>query len=60
MVVAQLVERFLLTAEVCGSNPVMGKIYVQFLLSTVLRRQNKEKRGREWPILKKIKSVFFW
>ena len=31
MVVAQLVERFLLTAEVCGSNPVMGKIYVQFL-----------------------------
>ena len=32
-------------AEVCGSNPVIGKIYIEHcLLSTVLKR----KRGREW------------
>ena len=31
-VVAQLVERSLLTPEICGSNPVIGKFY---LLSTV-------------------------
>ena len=38
--VAQLVERSLLLPEVCGSNPVIGKIYIEHLftclLSTVL------------------------
>ena len=37
---AQLVEQLLPTPEVCGSNPVMGKIYIgYFLLSTVLKRR---------------------
>ena len=36
MVVAQLVERSLLTQEVHGSNPVIGEIYIlHCLLSTV-------------------------
>ena len=38
---------------VYGSNQVIGKIYMEHcLLSTKLKRQNKEKRSREWPILK--------
>ena len=40
VVVAQLVEWSLLLPEVCGSNPVIGKIYIEHLftclLSTVL------------------------
>ena len=40
VVVAQLVERLLPTPEVHGSNPVIGKIYIEhFLLSTVYKRQ---------------------
>ena len=39
VVVAQLVERSLPLAEVCGSNPVIGKIYIEHLLSTLLKRQ---------------------
>ena len=51
MVVVQLVERSLPIPEVRGSNPVIGKNYIeQCLLSTVLKTRNKEKRGREWPI----------
>ena len=53
VVVAQLVEQLLPTPEVRGSNPVIGKLlYPTFicLLSTVLKRQNKEKRGRERSI----------
>ena len=50
---AQLVEQSLATPEVCHSNSVIGKIYIeQCLLSTVLKRQNKEKRGRERSIKK--------
>ena len=51
MVVAQLVERLLLTPEVCGSNPVIGKIYIERLLSTILkleetkRNENKKRPG---------------
>ena len=33
--VAQLVERSLPTPEVRGSNPDIGKIYIEHLLSTV-------------------------
>ena len=48
----QLAERSLLTPEVRGSNPVIGKIYIaHFSLSTVLKDESKEKRGREWPIV---------
>ena len=56
VVVAQLVERSLLTPEVRGLNPVIGKIYIEHgFLSIVLKNENKEKRGREWPIfIKKL------
>ena len=51
VVVAQLVERSPPTPEIRGSNPVIGKLLSNIcLLSTVLKRQNKEKRSREWPI----------
>ena len=53
MVVAQLVEWPLPIPEVRGSNPVIGKIYIEHcLLSTVLKRRKQRKRGREWPIIK--------
>ena len=40
VVVAQLVERSLLTAEVRCSNAVVGKMYIEHcLLSTVLKRR---------------------
>ena len=63
MVVAQLVERSLPFPEVRGSIPVIGKnlfIYWTFcLLSTVYwKDENKEKRGRVWPIFKNKPSKF--
>ena len=48
VVVAQLVEQPLLIPMVCGSAKFILNIC---FLSTVLKRQ---KRGREWPIFKKI------
>ena len=39
VVVAQLVEWSLSTPEVHGSNPVIGKIYIKYLWSTVSNRQ---------------------
>ena len=39
VVVAQLVERSLPTPEDRSSNPVIGKIYIEYLLSTVLKRR---------------------
>ena len=51
MVVAQLVERSLLTPEVRGSNPVMGKFLCRTFVSCLHGKdKNREKRGREWPI----------
>ena len=41
--VGQLVELSLPTPEVRGTNPVVGKIYIEHLRSTVLRVNNKEK-----------------
>ena len=38
VVVAQLVERSLPAPDVRGSNPVDGKIYIERLLSTILKR----------------------
>ena len=56
MVVAQLVERSLPTPEVCGSNPVIGKKYIEDLLSTVLiRRKEKEKR----PGMAHLKNILY-
>ena len=51
MVVAQLVERLLLTPEVRGSNPVIGIIYIERLLSTVLKRQKERKVAENGPFL---------
>ena len=45
MVVAQLVEWSLPTPKVCGSNPVIGKIYIEHLLSTRLKRQKRKKEA---------------
>ena len=42
MVVAQLVKRSLSIPEVQGSDPVIGKIYIERLLSTVLKIKKKE------------------
>ena len=47
-VVAQLVERSLPIPEVCGSNPVIGYLYITFMLSTLLKfwkDENKEKEA---------------
>ena len=46
MVVAQMAERLFPTSDVHISNPVIGQIYIEHLLSTVLKRRG----GREWPI----------
>ena len=39
VVVAQLVERLLPNLDVRGFNPVSGKIYIEYSLSTVLKRR---------------------
>ena len=41
VVVAQLVERLLATAEVCSSNPVIGNIYIEHELSTTVLKRRK-------------------
>ena len=62
VVVAQLVERSLPIPKVCGSNPVIGKIYWTFIYCQLYwKDENKEKRGREWPIFfkkTKLESQF--
>ena len=56
VVVAQLVERSLPILEVRGSNPAIDKIYWTLVYSQLYwKDENKDKRGREWPIfLKKL------
>ena len=49
--VAQLVEWSLLTPEVGGSNPPIGKLLLHCLLSTVLKRR-KEKEAGYGPFFK--------
>ena len=57
VVVAQLVEQSLATRGARGSNPVIGKKFIeQSLLSTVLKRQKerrKKKKARNGPFFKK-------
>ena len=49
MVVAQLVKPPLLTPEVSGSNPVIGKIFILNVYCQLYwKYENKEKRSREW------------
>ena len=53
MVVAQLVEQLLLSPEVCGSNPVIGKLYNTYTYTVNCIEKTKiKKKGREWPIKK--------
>ena len=59
VVVAQLVEQSLSIPEVRGSNPVIGKIYIEHLFTINCFEKTKiNKRGREWPTLKKIMTVY--
>ena len=55
MVVAQLVERSVLTPEVRNSNPSIGQIYVNFSYFQLnWKGENKEKEaGNGRPILKR-------
>ena len=39
VVVAQLAEGSLLRPEVCGSNPVIRKLYITHKLATVMKRR---------------------
>ena len=57
VVVAQMVERKLPTPDVSASNPVIGKLFTTDLLSTVLKRRNKRKRGRDGPNLKNANTM---
>ena len=49
LVVAQLVERLLLTPEVRGSNPVIGKIYIEHwsLSTNCIDKTKIKQRGSE-------------
>ena len=46
VVVAQLVEQLLLISEVCGSNPVIGKIYIEhlFTINCIKKMKINQKR----------------
>ena len=55
MVVAQLVEQLVPTPEVHGSNPIIGKIYIERCLSIVLDSKIKEKEVGYCPL--KIESI---
>ena len=55
VVVAQLVERLLPTLEICGSNPIIGKILSTKLSTNCIIEKTKIKK-KEWPILKKLQS----
>ena len=48
--VAQLVKRSLPTPEIRGSNPVIGKIYIECLLSSVLIRRKLIKEAENGPL----------
>ena len=58
VVVAHLVERSLLTPEVRGSNPIIGKIYIEHLMLTVLKKTKiNKKRPRTAHIKKNISHI---
>ena len=55
-----VVEWLLSNAEVRGSNPVIGKINIEHLFTVKCIEKTKNgKRSREWPIIKKIGSVWW-
>ena len=55
LVVAQLDEQSLPTPEVCGSNPVIGKIYIRYLFVSVncIEKTKIKKETGNGPFLKK-------
>ena len=54
-VVAQLVERLILTLEICGSNPKSTKFYLPNV-NFKSKDEIEEKEARLWPILKKLNA----
>ena len=52
VVEAQLVEWSIPTPEVCGSNAVISKFFIEdfFTVNCFEKTKNKEKGGQEWPI----------
>ena len=51
VVLAKLVDRSLLTPEICSLNQIIGEFYVENLFTvTVVKKENKEMRGHELPI----------
>ena len=58
VVVTQLVERSLLTPEICGSNPVIGKFYLlSILLKDLLKRRKQRKEAGNGPIQKNKTNI---
>ena len=55
---AQLVERSYTTPYVRGSNLVIRKIYIERLLSTVMKNETKEKRPGMVRVFKQMKNYF--
>ena len=47
---AQLVEQLLPIPEVRGSNPVIAKIYIEHLLSALMKDENTEKEAVDDPL----------
>ena len=58
VVVAQLVEWSLPTPEICGSNPVIGKILSTNCAIKYKAEENKEKEARNGQSLKKYSSLW--
>jgi len=56
VVVTQLVERSLLTPEVRGSNPVIGKMYIERLLPTVLEFEKTKLKEKKMPGIAHLKK----
>ena len=58
MVVAQLVERSLPLQEVCSSNPVIGKKYIEHLITVNCVEKTKMKKKR--PGLALFKKILWY
>ena len=50
VVAAKLVEGLLPMSEVCGSNPVISKIYIEQLLTVLKRRKRQMSPGKVYLI----------
>ena len=55
---AQLIERLLLTTEICSLNPVIGRISIEHLFIVNCIEETKIKKKEEWNgPLKKVAQV---